>query len=74
MRYGYQTWTEESLLQIYDDDDFHVGQRSSEIKCGKLCTMATIFGRKNSWCKFKMMMTFMEVKGQMRSNVVNYVP
>ena len=34
MCYGYQTWSEESLMQIYDDDDLHEGQRSSEVKCG----------------------------------------
>ena len=35
------TWSEESLMQVYDDDDLHGGQRSSEVKCGKLCSMAT---------------------------------
>ena len=30
-----------------DDDDLYGGQRSSEVKCGKLCDMATIFGQKN---------------------------
>ena len=34
MCYGYQTWSEESLMQVYDDDDLHGGQRSSEVKCG----------------------------------------
>ena len=48
MRYGYQTWSEEFLMQIYDDDDLHEGQRSSEVKCGKLCAMATMPGQKNS--------------------------
>ena len=39
-------------MQVHDNDDFHDGQRSSEDKL----------------CKFKMMMmTFMEVKGQMGS-------
>ena len=32
MIYGYQTWSEESLMQVYDDDDLHGGQRSSEVK------------------------------------------
>ena len=35
--------------------------------------MATKLGQKNPWCEFIMMMTFMEVKGHQRSNVVNYV-
>ena len=30
--------------------------------------MATKLGQKNPWCKFMMMMTFMEVKGHQRSN------
>ena len=38
-------------MQIYDDDDddddFHGGQRSSKVKCGKLCAMVTKFGQKN---------------------------
>ena len=100
---GYQIWSEETLVQVYDDDDLHEGQRSSEVKCGKLCTMVTKLGQKKPWCKFMMMMmtfmkvkshqkvkcgklctmvtklgqkmmTFMEVKGQMRLNIVNYVP
>ena len=29
-----------------DDDDLDGGQRSSEVKWGKLCAMATIFGPK----------------------------
>ena len=35
--------------------------------------MATKLGQKNPWCEFIMMMTFMEVKGHQRSNVVIYV-
>ena len=35
--------------------------------------MATKFGQKNPWCEFIMMVTFMEVKGHQRSNVVIYV-
>ena len=72
MFYGYQTWSEESLMQVYDDDDLHGGQRSSEVKGSKLCATVTKRGQKNPWCKFKMMMTFMEVKGHQRSNGVNY--
>ena len=29
-----------------NDDDLDGGQRSSEVKWGKLCAMATIFGQK----------------------------
>ena len=71
MCYGNQTWSEESLMWVYNDDDLHGGQRSSEVKCGKLCAMATKLGQKNPWCKFMMMMTFMKVKGHQRLNVVN---
>ena len=42
IRYGYQSWSEESLMQVYDDDDdLNRDQRSSEVKCGKLCVMVT---------------------------------
>ena len=37
----------------------------------KQCSMATKLGQKNHWCKFRMVMTFMEVKGQQRSNITN---
>ena len=53
--------------------DLDGGQRSSEVKWGKVCTMATIFGQKKPWCKLRMIMTLMEVKGHQRSNGVNYV-
>ena len=37
----------EALMQAEnDDDDLDGGQRSSEVKWGKLCAMATIFGKK----------------------------
>ena len=42
-----------------ENDDLDGGQRSSEVKWGKLCAMA---------CKLRMMMTLMEVKGHQRSN------
>ena len=71
MCYGYQTWSEESLMQVYDDDNLHGGHRSSEVKCSKLCATATKLDQKKPWCKFMMMMTFMKVKGHQRSNVVN---
>ena len=60
-------------MQAENDDDLDGGQRSSEVKWGKLCAMATIFGQKKPWCKLTMMMTLMEVKGHQRSNGVNYV-
>ena len=34
-------------MQIEKDDDLYGVQRSSEVKCGKLCDMSTIFGEKN---------------------------
>ena len=73
MFYGYQTWSEESLMQVYDDDDLHGGQRSSEVKCDNLCSIATKLGQKNPDASFMMMMTCMEIKGYQRSNVMNYV-
>ena len=53
--------------------DLDGGQRSSEVKWGKHCAMATIFGQKKPWCNLRMMITLMEVKGHQRSNEVNYV-
>ena len=35
-------------MQTENDDDLDGGQRSSEVKCGKLCAMATIFGPKEA--------------------------
>ena len=34
-------------LQVKEDDLYKV-QRSTEVKCGKLCSMAAIFSHKNS--------------------------
>ena len=59
-------------MQAENDDDLGGGQRS-EVKWGELCAMAAIFGQKKWWCKLRMMMTLMEVKGHQRSNGVNYV-
>ena len=73
MCYGYHIWSKEALMQAENDDDLDGGQRSSEVKWGKLSAMATIFGQKKRWCKLRMMMTLMEVKGHQRSNGVNYV-
>ena len=47
MCYGYHIWSEEALMQAENDDDLYGGQRSLEIKWGKLCAMVTIFGQKN---------------------------
>ena len=38
--------SKEVLMQT-ENDDLYGGQRSSEVKCGNLCDMATIFGQKN---------------------------
>ena len=59
MCYGYLIWSKEAMMQAENVDDLDGGQRSSEIKWGKLCA--------------RMMMTLMEVKGHQRSNGVNYV-
>ena len=37
MCYGYHIWSKELLMQVKNDDDLHGGQRSSEVKCGRLC-------------------------------------
>ena len=66
-------WSKEPLMQAENDVDLYGGQRSSEVQCGKLCAMATIFGQKNCWCKLRLMITFTEVKGHQRSNGVKYV-
>ena len=34
-------------MQVYDDDDLHGGQRSSEVKGSKPCAMVTKLGQKN---------------------------
>ena len=48
MCHGYHIMSKELLMQVKnDDDDLHGGQSSSEVKGGKVCAMATMFGRKN---------------------------
>ena len=32
-------------MQAKNDDDLHGGQRSSEVKCGNICTVATIMSK-----------------------------
>ena len=59
MCYGNQTWSEESLMWVYNDDDLHGGQRSSEVKCGKLCANASLWWWWPSW-RSKV------IRGQMR--------
>ena len=34
-------------MQTENNNDLYGGQRTSEVKCGKLRDMATIFGQKN---------------------------
>ena len=46
---------------------------TSGVKNVKQCSRNTKLGQKNRWSKLDMMMTFTEVKGHHRSNVVNYV-
>ena len=46
MSCGYQIWSEESLIQVYDVNDLHGSQRSSEVKCGKIYAMVTALVRR----------------------------
>ena len=39
MCYGYHIWSKEALMQADNEDDLDEGQRSSEVKWGKLCAM-----------------------------------
>ena len=48
MCYGYHILSKEVLMQTENDDDLDGGQRSSEVKWGKLCAMATILGQKEA--------------------------
>ena len=40
----YQIWSEESLMQVKDDNHLYEGQRSRHVKCGKECSTATNIG------------------------------
>ena len=73
MFYCYQNWSEVSLMQVKDDDDLYKGQRLTQVKCDKQCPI-DLHWPEESLRKLKMMMTFIKVQGQQRSNVVNYVP
>ena len=42
------------------------------VKNVKECSIVTNVAQKNRICKLRMMMTFMEVKGQQRSSIVIY--
>ena len=46
MCYGYHIWSKKALVQAENDDDLDGGQRSLEVKLGKLCAMATMFDQK----------------------------
>ena len=59
-------------MQVRDDDDLYKGQRLTQVKCDKQCPI-DLQWPEESLSKLKMMMTFIKVKGQRRSNVVNYV-
>ena len=39
MCYGYHIWSKEALMKAENDDDLDGGQRSSEVKFGKLCAI-----------------------------------
>ena len=41
MCYGYHIWSKEALMQPENDDDLDGGQRSSEVKWGKLTDLKT---------------------------------
>ena len=69
MLYDYQTWSEELLIQVKDDDDPYGGQRSSEVKCGKLCAIATKCGQENRRCKYND-----DLHRDQRSTTVNINP
>ena len=58
-------------MQPKNVDDLCEGQRLTEVKYSKQCSMANKLGQKNCRCKIRMMMTFVEVRGQQRSNIEN---
>ena len=70
MLYGYQTWSKQLLMQAKNDDDLDGGQRSTEVKYNKQCSMATKLCQKITDDDDN---TFIGVKGQQRSNKLNYV-
>ena len=60
-------------MQTENDDDLYGGQRSSEVKCGKLCDMATIFGQKKQLMQARNDDDLHGGQGQQRSNTVNNI-
>ena len=44
---GYQTWSEEPLMEAEDDDDLNGVRRSTEVNYSKPCSMTTKLGQKN---------------------------
>ena len=58
-------------MQVKNADDLHGGQRSSEVKWGKLCYQT--WSEEQLMQVYRMTVTFMEVKGQQRSNTVNNI-
>ena len=57
-------------MQAENDDDLDGGQRSSEVKWGKLCDMATIFGQKKPLMQAKN--DDDDIHGGQRSSEVKY--
>ena len=74
MCYGYHIWSKEALMQAENDDDLYGGQRSSEVKWGKLCYgfWLPYFVKRSTDANWEWWYLY-GVKGHQRSNVVNYV-
>ena len=68
---NYATWLSNLVRSTIDASlgwwDLHGGQRSTEVKYGKQWSVASKFSQKICWYKFRMIMTFTEVKGQQKS-------
>ena len=46
--YGYHILSKEALMQAENVDDLHGGQRSSEVKWGKLCLWQPYFVKRSA--------------------------
>ena len=72
---NYMLWLPKLVRRIPDTSlnevDLHGGQWPSEVKGSNYGYHMV---ERNCRCKFKMIMTCMEVKGQIGSNIVYYVP